>query len=492
VERRLVSAFVSVLLAAAGCGNNDTGSNGDSVLGGMTGGGMGGTPLAGMIASGGMGGAAGVGTTGGVGATGGGGAAGGGAIGGVGAAGGGAVGGMPPTGGMDATGGMPGTGGTAPMPMGEWEDPGSGPWELVPEDQVAAVCKMDINLLKSSGITHNHAVFRYGKLCYESGSDRATDVFSVTKTVSGTVVGAAAYDTRNNAKKFLPSDLVSEWGVSGSADLRISHLASMVANSASLDWGRKTFAYDTFGTNLARTGTAVSNAIEMGTESGATSLTQIKDSLFEKLGLEGGWSMGSYGTGAQLTLHDMGKIFTLLIHGGWYGGEQLVGEDWVYWMTHPAWEDANTSYGMYTWLNHRGNATGIGGDFSTSGQGDPEGDACAPAAFWDRYPHPPSEATDCMATTGAGACEQMYDVGVFSAQGLGGQFIIGHRGLDLVLAVKDYSNQGGPAGMWAKIRPALVALDPMFMGDEAAFCEAYGAGNYAPDLKKPLPQPPDP
>ena len=83
---------------------------------------------------------------------------------------------------------------------------------------------------------------------------------------------------------------------------------------------------------------------------------------------------------------------------------------------------------------------------------------------------------------GGASCEQTYDTGVFSAQGLGGQFIVGHRGLDLVLVARDYSNMGGPLGMWEMVRPALVALDPKYMGDEAAFCEAYGSGSYAPDL----------
>jgi hypothetical protein len=40
-------------------------------------------------------------------------------------------------------------------------------------------------------------------------------------------------------------------------------------------------------------------------------------------------------------------------------------------------------------------------------------------------------------------------------------------------------------GLWAAIRPGVVAKDPMFMGDETAFCAAYGAGNYAPDLLVP-------
>jgi hypothetical protein len=42
--------------------------------------------------------------------------------------------------------------------------------------------------------------------------------------------------------------------------------------------------------------------------------------------------------------------------------------------------------------------------------------------------------------------------------GLGGQFIVGHRGLDLVLAIKN--SPGGPADLWSAVHPALVALEP--------------------------------
>jgi hypothetical protein len=31
------------------------------------------------------------------------------------------------------------------------------------------------------------------------------------------------------------------------------------------------------------------------------------------------------------------------------------------------------------------------------------------------------------------------------------------------------------------VRPALVAEDPLYAGDEEAFCAAYGANAYAPD-----------
>src|SRR5262249_48300258 len=72
--------------------------------------------------------------------------------------------------------------------------------------------------------------------------------------------------------------------------------------------------------------------------------------------------------------------------------------------------------------------------------------------------------------------------GVFSAQGLGGQFVVMHPGLDLVITAHNASN---PAGLWADVRPALVAKDPKFKGDMTAFCEADGAGKYAPDLLVP-------
>jgi hypothetical protein len=153
-------------------------------------------------------------------------------------------------------------------------------------------------------------------------------------------------------------------------------------------------------------------------------------------------------------------------------------------MSHPAFESANTSYGQLAWLNHRGNAAGIGGDISM-GSNSAEGDQCAPAAFWSKYPHPPSEAKDCMATVAGASCKQTYDVGVFSAQGLNGQFIVMHPGLDLVLVAHNFSGGGGPDGMWTAVRPGLVAMDPKYKGDETAFCKDYGAGNYAPDLVAP-------
>jgi hypothetical protein len=386
---------------------------------------------------------------------------------------------MPPT---DAA--VPDTDAMAPA-MGEWNDPGSAPFVLVPEADVAAECKLDIAMLKASGY-RNGAVFRYGKLCYSDGSiDSPYGVFSVTKSVAGTVMAAAYWETRDNAKRMLPSDPISAWGGTGS--IRISEYAGMVT-SGGRTWGSHTFAYDTFGTNLARTGAPMERSLSEGSASGATTLEAVRDALFAKLGVGGSWPTGTWGTGANISLSDMGRIGIALTHGGWWGGEQVLDPAWVYWMTHPHWEDGNTSYGMYLWLNHRGNATGIGGTLSAQGAGPPGGDPCAPAAVWQSYPHAPSEAPDCMPGAGL-SCEQTHDTGVFSAQGLNGQFIVGHRGLDLVMVARNFSGAGGPMGLWEMVRPTLVALDPMFAGDETAFCTAYGNGDYAPDLLVPPVQP---
>jgi hypothetical protein len=383
--------------------------------------------------------------------------------------------------------------------MGEYEDPGTADWTLVPEGEVAEKCKMDIAKLKATGLSHKFAIFRYGKLCFQQGSDSATQVYSATKSLGGIVTATAAYLLKDVPKtgpgtgSFNDFDTASEWGLSGYPQgMQLAYLMSMATGSRGLEWGSRSFAYDTLGSNgLNNMANVANKALMQSNMGGVANMRAATARLFEKLGMKtAGWDSVTYGTGATLTLHDMGKLFTLIIHDGVYNKERLIGTDWIYRMTHPAFEDGNTSYGEFMWLNHRGNATGIGGDIG-SGSNTVDGDPCAPAAFWQKYPHKVSNAPDCQATVAGAKCEQKNDTGIYSAQGLGGQFIIGHPGLDLVLTVKDYSNMNGPMGFWAKIRPAIVALDPMYK-DEAAFCAAYGSGDYAPDMKHKPTQPPDP
>jgi hypothetical protein len=76
---------------------------------------------------------------------------------------------------------------------------------------------------------------------------------------------------------------------------------------------------------------------------------------------------------------------------------------------------------------------------------------------------------------------------VWQAVGLQGQVIQGHPGLDIVIVVRDLTPLGsGPAApglLWDAVRPAVIAADPKFSGNEAAFCSAYGSNTYAPDRR---------
>lgn len=134
-----------------------------------------------------------------------------------------------------------------------------------------------------------------------------------------------------------------------------------------------------------------------------------------------------------------------------------------------------------TWLNARAGSTDINATIAA--------DACAPPALWPKYPHKVSDAPDCQ--YGMLSCAEKFDVGAWSAQGAGGQVILGHPALDLVIVAKDVQAVDcGPPCMWGAVRAALLAHDPMFKGDEDAFCKAYSNSNYAPDIQVPIVAPP--
>lgn len=399
--------------------------------------------------------------------------------------------------GLDGASASEGAGGAivpeqpGPAPTGsesDYADPGQGPWEQVPPEE----CGLDAARLDDGNVA-NYAIFRYGKMCHIKGGDAAGQMFSATKTLGGTMVGRAAFLTRDIVRSgpgtgsIVPEDRAVDWlgRVSYNADATLSHVMAMCGHNRDLALDSKSFTYDTVGSTQINTMIDVTErAIAQVSGLGPSATAFVQQELFDKMGMTSSrWSPAlGISTGWTANLSDMGKLGTLLLHDGFYGGERLLSRDWVYRMSHPAFEDSNTSYGQLAWLNHRGNAAGIGGNIST-GANAPLGDPCAPAAFWPAYPHGISESVDCRAEVGG--CEQEFDVGVFSAQGLNGQFIVMHPGLDLVIAARNFSGGDGPLGLWRAVRPALVALDPVFQGDEAAFCEAYGAGSYAPDLVLP-------
>ena len=382
-----------------------------------------------------------------------------------------------------------------------WNDPGTMPWQLVPKEKVAEECKLDPDMLASqdSMFTSGWAVVRYGKLCHEAGPpDMPTEAYSATKTLGGVVTGIASYETRMftasgpRTGQLLDTDYASYWVANQTynKDSLVAHVLGMEGQNADLSYGKKTYMYDTVGSVQINTlGDMVNAAIAQD----STRLTNnieafTKKFLFEAIGMtDSTWNGAVYAYTWSTTLHDMARLGVLMVHHGMWSGKRILDESWIYKMTHPSFEDANTGYGYLTWLNARVGSTGPGGAFSGTAA-----DTCAPAALWPKYPHPVSQAPDC--NYGGMSCEQEQDVGVWSAQGAGGQFVLGHPGLDLVIVAKNYTSMGSggsPTGMWNAVRPALVALDPTYKGDEKAFCDAYGNNQYAPDLQAPWQAPYD-
>lgn len=370
------------------------------------------------------------------------------------------------------------------------------PWVPVPADKVAEECKLDPAMLasKDSGFTSGWAVVRYGKLCHQAGPpDTATEAYSATKTLGALVTGIVSYETRMFQKsgprtgQLLDTDLASDWLMSQTyhQEARVGHVLGMEAHNQDLSYGNKMYMYDTVGSVQINTLGQMANAAMAQDSARLTNNVEsfTKKFLFDAIGMtDSTWNGQVYAYTWSTTLHDMARVGVLMVHRGMWSGKRVLDESWIYKMTHPSFEDANTGYGYLTWLNARTGSTGPGGDFS----GTPA-DTCAPACLWPKYPHPISDAPDC--NYGGMGCEQEQDVGAWSAQGAGGQFIVGHPGLDLVIVAKNYASMGGPGGMWNAVRPALVALDPKYKGDDAAFCEAYGNNKYAPDLQTPWKSP---
>jgi hypothetical protein len=388
----------------------------------------------------------------------------------------------------------PATGPGTPVLYPTSGDPGAAEWEPVPADRVVEECGLDPDLLADADarIGLPWAVVRYGKLCHEfypegpQQADEPAENFSATKTLGGVVTGIAAWQTQDlprTGRKTGPirtEDRVDHWldEFSFNPEARIEHVLAMVAHNPDLGFEKKGFSYDAVGTvQINRLNDVITTALAQDPERLGANLEEFTQRfLFQPLGMTSSrWSGGvpnkNFAFSWVSTTRDMARLGLLMVHGGVWSGERILGEDWVYAMTHPSFEDANPAYGYLTWLNA-----------FTSDDASTRTFDCAPVAVHRQFPHGLSEATDCGVADPAN-CEQQYDVGVWYAAGLFGQYVVGHPGLDLVLVVKDFDDIGYVNVLWDIFRPALIARDPEFAGNEAAFCDAYARGAYAPDLK---------
>lgn len=366
-------------------------------------------------------------------------------------------------------------------------DPGVDPWELVPRDRVAEECGLDPDILEQTNavIDRPWAIVRYGKLCHEyypSGTDEVTEVFSATKTFSAVVTGIAVQETADLARSgrktgpLSDTDRVDHWldDFSFNQDAQIAHVLAMVGHNEDLSFGNRPFAYDAAGdVQINRLSDVINTAIDQDpARYGETLEDFTQQYLYEPVGMRNSsWTGGNpdkiFAFSWQTTTRDMARLGLLMMNDGAWDGRQVLSEDWVYKMTHPSFEDASLNYGYLTWMSN-----GPGGFFGS----------CAPASIFREHPHGLSESPDC-GYEDVGLCAQENDVGVWSALGLFGQIITGHPALDMVVIAKDIGDGVSAAGAWAFARPALVAEDSRFAGDEEAFCQAYAGGGYAPDLR---------
>ncbi len=361
-------------------------------------------------------------------------------------------------------------------------DPGTGPWDLVAEAQVQDVCRLDPELLQQVVMRQDQsfAIVRYGRLCFVSGENASdgpgvSHLFSATKTLGALLTGAVMYQTRDLLQSsasmggpLLQWDRMDKWidlttlpsRGRVNPDATVAHVLGMVGYSDDLSFGQKRHRYDADGSReinyLIR---VIDNVVKQDPRRFGADAVEVKDRLFAKLGFEdSNWDVDFFGYSWYGSLLDMARLGLLALHGGIYNGERLVDTEYIYNMTHPAFEDGSTRYGYLTWLT---------------------GGTCQPRAIHASYPHGISEASDCA----DGNCDQDNDVGVWSAIGAGGQYIVGHRGLDMVVVGKNWGSGGGEE-LFDLVLPSIVAADPRFMGDQEAFCEAYARGAYAPDLVK--------
>jgi CubicO group peptidase (beta-lactamase class C family) len=259
----------------------------------------------------------------------------------------------------------------------------------------------------------------------------------------------------------------------------------MVSYNRDLSYGSKEWSYDGDASREVNAFNDVALAVlaQDPARLGADLEQFAQKFVMQPLGLEDTvWTDGQpvkrFGGGWTMTIKDMARMGLLMLNGGMWNGQRLIAQEWIYRMTHPSFEDGHTGYGYLTWLSSKSNWRSYSG-----GRLQGPSFAWSPHAVWNSYPHRFSDAPDCNYDAPYD-CAQMFDAGVWYAAGAGGQYVIVHPGLEMVVAVKDAGMEDAQRNtFWNRVLPAIVALDPMFKGDQQAFCEAYGNNRYAPDLR---------
>ena len=387
------------------------------------------------------------------------------------------------------------------------QDPGAADWQPVPRDRLVAECGLDPDILDAAAPKFVHTPFvviRHGKLCWEGGtpggSTEPYQVFSVTKTFGAMLFGMVA----SRSTRLSDEDPVTGWippaelgGINPKA--RLAHVLAMVSTNKDLAPGKKgAWSYDTAGNReINRLAGVMDRAIAAEPERfpGASNAVEFaQKELFAPLGMRAStWTGGQIAGNLTTSVRDMARLGQLVLQRGRWQGRQLIDEEFLYRMTHPAFEDVNTGYGYLTYVNAAKNWTYPTSTADTH---------CAPYGQWPSYPHRPLfEAGDSNGGV-PGERRQLLDIAHTFASGTGGQKFTVYRGVDLVVAIRNGAASVADGGtvvdqfpghktVWNALRPAMLKFDPLYKDDEDGFCAAYRRSEYAPDLREPWSAPAD-
>ena len=380
------------------------------------------------------------------------------------------------------------------------QDPGTADWQQVPRDRMVAECGLDPDMLDAAApklAATPFVVIRHGKLCWEGGTPGGTtekyQVFSVTKTFGAMLFGMVASRSRLSDEDPIADWIPPDQRGAINPQARLAHVLAMVSTNADLRPGRKgAWSYDTAGDReINRLVGVMDRAIagEPGKFPGAANAVELaRKDLFDPLGMRtSSWDGGQIAGNLNTSVRDMARLGQLVLQRGRWQGRQLIDEEFLYRMTHPAFEDVNTGYGYLTYVNAADNWTY---PTSTSDM------YCAPFGRWPSYPHRPFYES---ANSNGGVPEereQPLDIAHTFASGTGGQKFIVYRGLDMVIATRNGVASIGDGGtavdqfpshktVWNALRPALLKYDPVYKNDAAGFCAAYRRSDYAPSLREP-------
>jgi CubicO group peptidase (beta-lactamase class C family) len=223
-------------------------------------------------------------------------------------------------------------------------------------------------------------VTRKGRLVgewYWGGTDATTthEVFSVTKSITSTLVGLAQAD--GDLKLTDPAaDYIPEWRGTDSADVTVQNLVSNDSGrewSLALDYAQLPGAPDRTafavglgqdappGTTWAYNNAAIQTLEEvLRTATGRDVADYAADSLFAPIGMDhsemtrdGAGHTATF-FGLQSTCEDLARFGYLFLRRGWWDGEPVVPADWVEAATGAPSQELNAAYGYLWWLNRKG------------------------------------------------------------------------------------------------------------------------------------------